>query len=57
MTDDRSNVEIKDLTWTASGGFGLDSSIGPRYVFLIDDSPPCWSRWLFWPIKKPALRL
>lgn len=36
-TNDRGLVQIKDLTWTASGG-DLDSGAGARYAVLTDDN-------------------
>ena len=38
--NDRGRVQIKDVTWTASGGPIPASGDGARYAVLLDDSSP-----------------
>lgn len=37
-TDDRAEIQIKDVAWTASGGTIPDSGNGARYAVLTDDN-------------------
>lgn len=37
-TDDRGEIQIKDVVWTASGGSIPDSGNGARYAVLTDDN-------------------
>ena len=37
-TDDRGEIEIKDVVWTASGGAIPGSGNGARYAVLLDDN-------------------
>lgn len=46
-TDDRGEIQIKDLTWTASGGDIPDSGDGARYAVLTDDNVTVGSREVY----------
>lgn len=43
-TDDRGEVQIKDVSWTASGGSLPASGSGARYAVLTDDNGTVGSR-------------
>ena len=43
-TDDRAEIQIKDVTWSASGGSIPDSGDGARYAVLTDDNATEGSR-------------
>lgn len=43
-TDDRGEIQIKDLVWTASGGNLPSSGNGARYAALTDDNVTVGSR-------------
>lgn len=49
-TDDRGELQIKDMVWTASGGSLPGSGSGARYAVLTDDNATVGSRevYLFW---------
>jgi hypothetical protein len=49
-TDDRGEVQIKDVAWTASGGSIPGSGSGARYAVLTDDNGTVGSRevYAFW---------
>lgn len=49
-TDDRGELQIKDLVWTASGGSLPASGSGARYAVLTDDNATVGSREVlaFW---------
>lgn len=49
-TDDRAELQIKDVTWTASGGAIPDSGDGASYAVLTDDNATVADRevWFFW---------
>ena|SRR3990167_5961034 len=49
-TNDRALIQIKDITWTASGGSIPASGSGARYAILTDDNGTQSSRevWAFW---------
>lgn len=43
-TDDRGELQIKDVVWTASGGSIPKSGDGARYAVLLDDNATVGSR-------------
>lgn len=43
-TNDRALAQLKDITWTASGGSVPGSGNGARYAVLTDDNPTQGSR-------------
>jgi len=43
-TDDRGEIQVKDVTWTASGGSLPTSGSGARYAVLTDDNGTVGSR-------------
>ncbi len=43
-TDDRGEIQIKDVAWTASGGAIPASGNGARYAVLLDDNETIGSR-------------
>ncbi len=43
-TDDRAEMQIKDVTWSASGGSIPDSGDGARYAVLTDNNGTVGSR-------------
>ena len=49
-TDDRGELQIKDVTWTASGGSLPGSGNGARYAVLTDDNGTVGSRevYMYW---------
>jgi hypothetical protein len=49
-TDDRGEIQVKDLVWTASGGPIPASGAGARYAALTDDNVTVGSRevYAFW---------
>lgn len=49
-TDDRGDLQIKDVAWTASGGSLPGSGNGARYAVLLDDNVTVGSRevYCFW---------
>lgn len=49
-TDDRGEIQIKDVVWTASGGSIPASGSGARYAVLTDDNATVGSREViyFW---------
>lgn len=52
-TDDRGEVQIKDVTWTASGGAIPGSGSGARYAVLTDDNGTVGSRevYAYWDLS------
>ena len=46
-TDDRGDIQIKDVTWTASGGSIPASGDGARYAVLIDDNGTVSAREIY----------
>lgn len=52
-TDDRGEVQIKDVTWTASGGAIPGSGNGARYAVLTDDNGTVGSRevYAYWDLS------
>lgn len=46
-TDDRGDLQIKDITWTASGGSIPDSGTGARWAVLTDDHTTVASREVY----------
>jgi hypothetical protein len=46
-TNDRSELQIKDITWTASGGSIPASGNGARYAVLTDDNATVGSREVY----------
>jgi hypothetical protein len=46
-TNDRGDLQIKDLTWTASGGSIPGSGNGARYAVLTDDNATVNSREVY----------
>lgn len=46
-TDDRAEVQVKDLVWTASGGTLPSSGAGARYAVLLDDNATVSSRSVY----------
>jgi hypothetical protein len=49
-TDDRGELQIKDVTWTASGGSLPGSGNGARYAVLTNDNGTVGSRevYMYW---------
>ena len=49
-TDDRSELQAKDVVWTASGGSIPASGDGARYAVLTDDNGTVGNRevWKYW---------
>ena len=52
-TDDRGEVQIKDVAWTASGGAIPGSGNGARYAVLTDDNGTVGSRevYIYWDLS------
>lgn len=52
-TDDRGDLQIKDVVWTASGGNLPASGNGARYAVLTDDNATVGSRevYAFWDLS------
>lgn len=52
-TNDRGEIQIKDLVWTASGGNLPASGSGARYAVLTDDNVTVGSRevYAFWDLS------
>lgn len=52
-TDDRGELQIKDVIWTASGGNLPGSGSGARYAVLTDDNGTVGSRevYLYWDLS------
>jgi hypothetical protein len=44
-TNDLAEIQIKDITWTASGGNLDTNGNGARYAVLVDDSGAVWAYW------------
>lgn len=52
-TDDRGELQIKDIVWTATGGGIPASGNGARYAVLLDDNGTIANRevWAFWDLS------
>lgn len=46
-TNDRGDIQIKDIVWTASGGSIPDSGSGARYAVLTDDNGTIANREIY----------
>ena len=46
-TDDRGEIQVKDVVWTASGGSIPDSGSGARYAVLTDDNATIADREIY----------